>query len=46
MDHKKILDLLNNANNSKFVTRKRNVVNDNSKTNYMYETKLPIMQKF
>ena len=45
MDHKKILNLLNNANNSKFVT-KRNIVNDNSKTNYMCETKLPIMQKF
>ena len=34
MEHQKILNLLNKANDSKFVTRKRNIVNDNSKTNY------------
>ena len=34
MEHQKILNLLNEANDSKFVTRKWNIVNDNSKTNY------------
>ena len=34
MEHQKILNLLNEANYSKFVTRKWNIVNDNSKTNY------------
>ena len=34
MEHKKILNLLNEANDSKFVTRKWNIVNDNSKANY------------
>ena len=34
MEHQKILKLLNEANNSKFVTRKWNIVNDNSKANY------------
>ena len=34
MEHQKILNLLNEANNSKFVTRKWNFVNDNSKANY------------
>ena len=34
MEHQKILNLLNEANDSKFVTRKRNIVNDNSKANY------------
>ena len=34
MEHQKILNLLNNANDSKFVTRKWNIVNDNSKANY------------
>ena len=34
MERQKILNLLNKANNSKLVTRKWNVVNDNSKTNY------------
>ena len=29
MKHRKILNLLNEANNSKFVTRKWNIVNDN-----------------
>ena len=34
MGHQKIFNLLNKANDSKFVTRKWNIVNDNSKSNY------------
>ena len=34
MEHEKRLYLLNEANDSKFVTRKWNIVNDNSKSNY------------
>ena len=34
MEHQKILNLLNEANGCKFVTRKWNIANDNSKTNY------------
>ena len=34
MEHKKILNLLNDANYSKFVTRKWNIVNDLSHANY------------
>ena len=34
MEQQKILNLLNEANDSKFVTRKWNIVNDNSKSNY------------
>ena len=34
MEHLKILNLLNEANDSKFITRKWNIVNDNSKSNY------------
>ena len=34
MEHQKVLNLLNDANNSKFVTGKWNIVNDNSKENY------------
>ena len=33
MKHKKILNLLNKANNSKLVTRKWNIVNDQSNVN-------------
>ena len=46
MEHQKILNLLNDANDSKFVTRKWNIDNDNSKTNYgvgnqiMYNTEV------
>ena len=32
--HQRILNLLNEANVSKFVTRKLNIVNDYSKANY------------
>ena len=34
MEHQKILNLLNEADDSKFATRKWNIVNDNSKSNY------------
>ena len=34
MEHQTILNLLNDANDSKFVTRKWSNVNDNSKANY------------
>ena len=34
MEHQKILNLLDEANNSKFITRKLNIVNDNSRDNY------------
>ena len=34
MEHQKILNLLNDTNNSKFVTRKWNIINDNSNSNY------------
>ena len=33
MEHQKILNSLNEVNDSKFVTRKWNIVNDNSNTN-------------
>ena len=34
MEHQNMLNLLNEANDSKFVTRKWNIVGDNSKSNY------------
>ena len=34
MEQQKISNLLNEANNSKFLTRKWNIVSDNSKANY------------
>ena len=34
MEHQKIINLLNEVNDSKFVTRKWNIVSDNSKSNY------------
>ena len=34
MEHQKILNLLNEANDSKFVTRRWKVVNGDSKVNY------------
>ena len=34
MERQKLLNLLNKANDSKFVIRKSNIVNDNSKLNY------------
>ena len=46
MEQQKILNLLNEENDFKFVTRKWNVVNDNSKQILMQQTKLPMIQKF
>ena len=34
MEHQKILNLLNEASDSKFLTRKWSIVNDNLKANY------------
>ena len=34
MEHQKILNLLNEPSNSKFMTIKWNIVNDQSNTNY------------
>ena len=34
MEHQQILNLLNDANDSKFVTREWNIVDDSSKSNY------------
>ena len=34
MENQKLLNLLNEANDSKFVKRKWNIVNDHSKSNY------------
>ena len=34
MEHQKKLNLLNEVNDSKFVTRKWNIVNDQSNANY------------
>ena len=34
MEHQKILNLLNEASDSKFVTRKWNIFNDQSYSNY------------
>ena len=34
MQYQKILNLLNDANDSKFVTRKWKIVHDNAKTHY------------
>ena len=34
MEHQKLLNLLNEASDSKFVTRKWNIVNDQSNGNY------------
>ena len=34
MDHQKILNLLNETSDSKLVTRKCNIVNDQSNANY------------
>ena len=34
MEHQKILNLLNEAGDSKFGTRKRNIFNDRSNVNY------------
>ena len=40
MEHQKISNLFNEASDSKFVTRKWNIVNDNSKANYEEENEI------
>ena len=42
MEHQKILNLLNEANHSKFVTRKWSIVNNNSKANYDVGNKITL----
>ena len=37
MEHQKIIVLLNEPNDSKFVTRKWNIVNDQSNTNQTFK---------
>ena len=39
MKHEKTLNLLNEENNPKFLTRRWNIVNDNSSENYDAEIK-------
>ena len=46
MEHQKMLNLLNEANDSKFVMRKWNIVNDNQMQIMMQEMKLSTIQKF
>ena len=45
MGHQKILNSLNEENNSKFMKRKSNIVNDYSKANYDVRNET-IIQKF
>ena len=40
MEHQKIWNLLNEPNDSKFVTKKWNIGNDNSKSNYGAENEI------
>ena len=40
MEHQKVLNLLNDANDSEFVTRKWNIVNDSSNSNYAAANKI------
>ena len=40
MGHQKILNILNKANQSKFVTRKWNIANDQSNANYVLGNKI------
>ena len=37
MDHQKLLNLLIEANNFQYLTRKWNIANDNSNANYDYK---------
>ena len=46
MEHQKILNLLNEANNSKFMIRKWSIVNDQSNANYDVGNELSIIPKF
>ena len=40
MEHQKLLNLLNESSSSKFVTRKKNIVNDQSNANYDVKNEL------
>ena len=42
MEHQKILNLLNEVSDSKFVERKWNTVNDNSRSNYGERNKIEV----
>ena len=46
MEHHQILNLLIEANDSKFVTRKWDIVNDQSNANYDKGNEIIIIQKF
>ena len=46
MEHQQILNLLIEANDSKFVTRKWDIVKDQSNANYDVGNEIIIMQKF
>ena len=41
MKHQKLLNLLNETNEYKFVTRKWNIINDNSVANYCVGHEIP-----
>ena len=43
MEHQKLLNLLNKANNSIFKTRKWNIINDHLKANYQVGNKISII---
>ena len=46
MEYQKILNLLDEANDSKFIISNWNIVNDQSNANYDVAKKLSIIQKF
>ena len=46
MEHQKILNLLNETSDSKFVTGKWNIGNDQSNANYDVGNKIIIIQKY
>ena len=46
MKHQKILNLLNETNEYKFVTRKWNIINDNLVANYFVGHEIPYNTEF
>ena len=46
MEHLKVLNLLNEASCFKFVTRKYNIVSDQSNANFDEELSLSVIQKY
>ena len=46
MEHQKILNLLNEVNDSKFVMIKWNIVNNQSNANYDVGKELSVIEKF